>query len=218
MEFRLDLKNVILNTDEYRYCEVYKITNIINQKIYVGRTVSHILNNGKYRPYGMEGRFRSHISEAFSTKKNQCKYLNNAIRKYGVENFTLQLIRYCHSHEVDEVEIDEISKHNSLYPNGYNLTTGGQSYSYTNEQKYTISEGVVRYYKELKFQKFNGIIIDSINFDKYIKPLRRDGSQYGWYVYIKGKKVDFGGIHITLDKSKEMAYEFLNELVRRNNC
>ena len=75
----IDLKNVILNDELLRYCEIYKITNTINNKIYIGQAVSHILNHKKYRPYGMEGRFKSHIHEAFSNKKNQCHYLNNSI-------------------------------------------------------------------------------------------------------------------------------------------
>ena len=51
--------------------------------------IETIYDNKKYRPYGHAGRFRCHISEAFSTKKNQSHYLNNAIRKYGVEDFVV---------------------------------------------------------------------------------------------------------------------------------
>ena len=65
----LGLSNKILDNPTERYCEIYKITNISNGKIYVGQAVSHILNHKRYRPYGHEGRFRCHISEAFSTKK-----------------------------------------------------------------------------------------------------------------------------------------------------
>ena len=44
-----------------------------------------------------------------------------------------------------------------------------------------------------------------INYHKYIKPLNRNKKQYGWYVYIDGKKADFGGVHISLNESKEFA-------------
>lgn len=39
------------------------------------------------------GRFYDHISEAINNTKNkQCMYLNNAIRKYGKDNFTCKLL------------------------------------------------------------------------------------------------------------------------------
>ena len=44
--------------------EIYKITNLITNKMYIGQTRSHYLNNGKYRPFGHIGRFKSHISES----------------------------------------------------------------------------------------------------------------------------------------------------------
>ncbi len=65
----LELSNIIIDDPNKRYCEIYKITNLTTDKIYVGQAVSHILNHKRYRPYGHEGRFRCHISEAFSTKK-----------------------------------------------------------------------------------------------------------------------------------------------------
>ena len=70
---------------------VYEIKNNINNKSYIGQTLTHRLNHKRYRPYGHEGRFRCHISEAFSSKKNQSHYLNNAIRKYGANDFTVEL-------------------------------------------------------------------------------------------------------------------------------
>jgi hypothetical protein len=99
------LSKEILDNPTERYCEIYKITNLSNGKIYVGQAVSHILNHKRYRPYGREGRFRCHISEAFSTKKNQCHYLNNAIRKYGVDDFVLEL-----KFEKDKKKKDEDDK------------------------------------------------------------------------------------------------------------
>jgi len=67
----LELSNQILDDPTKRYCEIYKIIHLSSCKIYVGQAVSHILNHKRYRPYGHEGRFRCHISEAFSSKKNQ---------------------------------------------------------------------------------------------------------------------------------------------------
>ena len=69
------------------------------KKSYVGQVVSHILNTGKYRKHGMNKRLNEHFSEAFSSKKNQCHYLNNAIRKYGIEKFNVELLELCSMEE-----------------------------------------------------------------------------------------------------------------------
>ena len=53
---------------------------------------------------------------------------------------------------------------------------------------------------------------DYINIEKYIKPLKRNNEQYGWYVYIDRVKADFGGVHIPLDESKISATEFIKNL------
>lgn len=214
MDNSYDLKKSILDCETLRYCEIYKIINIINYKVYVGQAVSHILNHKRYRSYGMEGRFRCHISEAFSTKKNQCHYLNNAIRKYGASNFKLQLIKKCSLENSDTIESEEILKNNSLFPNGYNLNTGGKASMHTTESKKRVSMGVLNYFKDKKFERFKDIVIDDIDDDieKYVRPLNRNNIQYGWYVYIQRKKADFGGIHIPLEESKKMAIDFIFSL------
>ena len=74
--------------------EIYCMTNTVTKKQYIGQTVSHRKNRIKYRPFGYIGRFNDHISEALNnTKKKQCTYLNNSIRKYGKDIFTVKLIK-----------------------------------------------------------------------------------------------------------------------------
>ena len=208
----LELSNKILDNPTERYCEIYKIINLSNNKIYVGQAVSHILNHKRYRPYGHEGRFRCHISEAFSTKKNQSHYLNNAIRKYGVTTFVVELIEYCEISNADERETYYIKELNSLFPNGYNLKNGGSVFTHSDESKKRVSNGVSNYYKDKKYDRFKDIKNIDDNIEKYIKPLKRNNEQYGWYVYIDRVKADFGGVHILLDESKTSAIEFINNL------
>ena len=119
---------MILNIDEkYKVIgEIYKITNTTNGTSYIGQTRSHRLNHKKYRPFGYLGRFNDHIHEAFSSKKNQSRYLNSALRKYGKENFTCEKIHTCEVTELDALEIQSIIEFNTKYPNGYNLTNGGK--------------------------------------------------------------------------------------------
>lgn len=121
----------IYDTIEKVKGHIYKITCKETNKVYIGQTYSHIKNHGKYRPAGYLKRFASHISEAIiNTKKKQCTYLNNAIRKYGKDNFCCELLKTCELSELDENEKENIIKYNSLYPNGYNLTHGGKGAMY----------------------------------------------------------------------------------------
>jgi group I intron endonuclease len=210
-----ELSNKILDTPENRYCEIYKIINLITNKIYVGQAVSHILNHNKYRPYGRIGRFKCHISEALSQKNNQSHYLNNAIRKYGSENFKVELIEYCDIKDADIKEKHYISTCNSLFPNGYNLKHGGQSFTHSEESKRRLSCGVMKFYEDKKYAKFINITQIDDDVDKYIKPLIRNNVQYGWYVYINRVKADFGGVHISLEDSKQNALKFILELKSR---
>ena len=210
---RIKLSKEILDDPTTRYCEIYKITHLTSGKIYIGQSVSHILNHKRYRPYGHEGRFRCHISEAFSTKKNQCHYLNNAIRKYGVDDFVIELIEYCEIADANDKEIENIKRFNSLYPYGFNLKNGGGNvFTHSEESKKRVSNGLVNFYNDKKFERFKDIKSIDDDIDKYIKPLNRDNLQYGWYVYIDRTKADFGGTHISLESSKQKAIEFILKL------
>lgn len=91
--------------------EVYKITNLLNNKTYIGVSVDgHLV------------RWNKHLSDA----RNGTKYrLYNAMRKYGVENFKIELIENCESiKEMKEREIHYIDFYGS-YKFGYNMTKGG---------------------------------------------------------------------------------------------
>jgi len=196
-----------------RYVEIYKITCLQNNKMYVGQAVSHILNNGKYRRYGMERRLNGHISEAYSTKKNQCHYLNNSIRKHGRDQFIVEFLELCPQNESDKIESFYITKLDTMFPNGYNLKLGTITTQLSEEGKRRVSNGVYEYYKDQKFSRFEGVRFPEYeDINNFIKPLTRHKKQYGWYVYYQGKKADFGGVHISLDVSKNRAEEFIMEI------
>lgn len=122
-----------LNEKEKITGQIYKIVNLTTRKYYIGQVVSHRKNKGKYRPFGYIGRFNDHISEAINnTKRKQCTYLNNSIRRYGKETFIVKLLENCALDKLDYREKFYIDIHNSLYPNGYNLTKGGKTNKVTN--------------------------------------------------------------------------------------
>jgi len=209
----IDLSDKRIITKDERYVEIYKIICLSTNKLYVGQTVSHILNNGKYRRHGMKKRFKEHISESFSTKKNQCHYLNNAIRKYGQDNFIVELIEICNVENSDERETYYIKNLNSMFPSGFNLKYGTKTTYLSEEGKKRVSNGVHKYYIDKKYERFKNIVFpENVNIQNFIHPLRRNNIQYGWYVLINKLKADFGGIHISLDISKQRAEEFLNNL------
>jgi group I intron endonuclease len=141
---------MILNIDDNNKVvgEIYKITNITNDKSYIGQTRSHRLNRGKYRPFGYLGRFRDHISESKSNKKNCSRYLNYAFRKYGIHNFSCEIIDICQVEELDITEQKYISEHNTKYPNGYNLTSGGKGFTDIDGKHIWKHEPSVSLYKE----------------------------------------------------------------------
>ena len=133
---------MLLNSDEFHKVEgeIYKITNKVTGKCYVGQTRSHRLNHGKYRPFGHLGRFRDHISEANSNKPNQSRYLNSSLLKHGSDNFMCERLITCKVDELDEYEVKYISDLNTKFPNGYNLTDGGQGRGALKGEKIVLDE------------------------------------------------------------------------------
>lgn len=109
--------------DDINKGEIYKITNKTEGKSYIGGCKKYTSKNNN--TWGTIGRWKSHIIEATSGKKDHCRLLNQAIRKYKPENFDIIIICECENKELDEKEIYYIKEFNTLSPNGYNLTTGG---------------------------------------------------------------------------------------------
>ena len=93
---------------------IYTITNIINNKKYVGLS------------FNIEERWQQHIKYAF--KESNDRYHNNriynALRKYGIDNFKFEIIEECKKEKLKEREIYWIDYYDA-YNNGYNLTIGG---------------------------------------------------------------------------------------------
>ena len=135
-------ENDILDTNKKVYGLVYQMTNTQTGMMYVGQTVSHRKNKDKYRPFGIQGRFKDHISEAINnTKRKQCSYLNNAIRKHGQEVFSVELLETCMVSALNEREQHYIQEKDTLFPKGYNLTKGGKTfYETTALDKTTLQE------------------------------------------------------------------------------
>lgn len=90
---------------------IYKISNNINNKVYIGCSVD------------IDKRFKEHKSYEKSINQYN-KTLYKAFRKYGIENFSFEILEICLKEELAEKECFYIKKFNS-YLNGYNETIGG---------------------------------------------------------------------------------------------
>ena len=80
---------------------------------------------------------------AHKTNNNSCTAFSNAIKKYGWDNLTHEiLIEGLSLEEANYWEEYYIREHNTLIPNGYNLTTGGLNYIRSEEtcKKISISK------------------------------------------------------------------------------
>ena len=79
------------------------------------------------------------------------------------------------------------------------------------EGRKRVSVGVYKFYIDKKLERFSDVIIpDCVPLDKLVRPLKREGKHFGWYVFYKGNKADFGGIHIPLEIARHRAEEFVN--------
>lgn len=115
---------------------IYKIYNDINDKLYIGKTVT-----------SLEERFKQHVKDS-KRRRNEKRPLYNAMNKYGINHFHIELIEKCNLEELSAREIYWIGYYNT-YHNGYNATLGG--------------DGTILYDYDLIVQLFNtGLTVKEI--------------------------------------------------------
>lgn len=112
---------------------MYKITNQINEKVYIGQTVD------------ANKRWGAHKSFARNDDKPR-QYIHHAIAKYGSENFAFEVIATCRTQEdADVIEDQLIGQYDSRNKErGYNLKTGGSHGIHSEETKQKQSEATLR--------------------------------------------------------------------------
>lgn len=91
---------------------IYKITNVITDQLYIGKTTKTITD-----------RFDIHVKKS----KTVDTYLYRAFRKYGIAAFVIEVVEYV----TDPSLLDDREKHwirylNTSIPVGYNMTSGGE--------------------------------------------------------------------------------------------
>lgn len=94
-------------------CGIYKITNQLNQKFYIGKSVN------------IHKRWLAHCRDTDSCP------IHKAIQKYGKQNFSIEILEQCSQQKLNEKEIFWIEKYNGyLNSNCYNATRGGDGASH----------------------------------------------------------------------------------------
>lgn len=103
---------------------IYKVTNKINGKLYIGQTIGD-----------PNRRWQAHC------KKSGCRALSSAIQLYGKEAFIFSVVgAYSTVDELNDAEEYFIDFYNCLAPNGYNLQTGGNNHLVSAESRLRSSQ------------------------------------------------------------------------------
>ncbi|MFF7217922.1 GIY-YIG nuclease family protein [Mammaliicoccus sciuri] len=125
--------------------EVYKITNKINGKAYIGITT-----------VGIKKRYIQHC------KAKSC--IGYAIRKYGKENFEVSLIDVANGHkELIEKEKYWIDYHGT-FSNGYNMTVGGEGKSLNKRIRVELNEKQMKFLKYVECENKKEIDVENCHF------------------------------------------------------
>lgn len=174
---------------------VYKVTNLINNKIYIGIHSTEDLSDNYY---------------------GSGKYIKESIKKYGKENFKKEIICYCGSREeAFEKEKQLVDKQFIERNDVYNLSLGGKGSLECGCVRIISLKGIQKIVKieELDYYTNNGWRIWSKGYCRYFD---KDNNQY-WLLstdplieklslkaWTKGKKVmvDKDGKTIQVDKDK----------------
>lgn len=99
---------------DLKFTGIYLIKNTITKNCYVGQAKN------------IASRIHQHLGSAFSaSKKDYNTPLHAAFRKYGIDNFVLEVLQKCEYTELNELEQYWVSVYD-CFKNGYNQTAGGK--------------------------------------------------------------------------------------------
>lgn len=136
---------------------IYKITNLINNKVYIGQTVKTV-----------EKRFQQHKNNSNKDYFSQI-VLYKAFNKYGIENFICEEIEEVENKLLDEREIYWIDYYDSYF-NGYNSTIGGRA---TQLYNWDVDDIIEKYMKLKSARKVaNELGCDHSSIDKILNANR----------------------------------------------
>lgn len=102
---------IYLGTNDKKIGGIYKISNMINNKVYIGRTVSFLRRYNQYM-YDFKNKRIHHLNN----------HLLSSMTFYGLENFKFEILCICSLDESLRLEIEYMNLFNSLNRDfGYNI-------------------------------------------------------------------------------------------------
>ena len=101
---------------------IYKFTNKLTGESYIGQSTN-------IRKRYINHRCTYKVDKATGMAKENT-YFHHMLDYYGFDNFDFEVIEECSKDELNDKEMYYISKFNTLYPNGYNRTNGGNDVVY----------------------------------------------------------------------------------------
>ena len=187
--------------------EIYCLTSPSGKK-YVGQCVKQ-LSSGK--KWGYIQRWKDHIRDA--NTKNYCRQLNNAINKYGSENFTIEVIKECNIYELNYYEEYYIKLYNTLSPNGYNLTSGGSVCRQSEETQILKRKSMIGKNVGKIFPKRPRLREEDNALPKYVRYYRDHSGKEGYRVSNHPilKEKSFLSKKLPLEIKLELALKYLNQ-------
>jgi group I intron endonuclease len=147
-----------------KYGIVYKATNKINNKVYIGQTWRYLSE-----------RIWNH------THHSGCTLFYNALMKYKLENFVWEVLFKSDRQDILDIEEDKLIKlHKSNNKEfGYNLRLGGSCGKFSEESKDKMRKSTLRYFKNKEARIKHGKIqkLRFSNFEERIKHSRAHGGK-----------------------------------------
>lgn len=95
---------------------IYKITNLLNGKVYIGQSKDIYVRYNQHHKYEYKNESRADF------------HLYQAFKKYGLDNFSIEVVELCPQNELNDKEIYWIEYYDS-FKQGYNMTAGGSNLS-----------------------------------------------------------------------------------------
>jgi len=189
--------------------EIYCLTSPSGKK-YIGQCVKKLSNNKKW---GYISRWKDHIRDSQDINKNYCRLLNNAIRKYKPENFIIEIIKECPIDDLNYFETFYIDNFNTLTPNGYNLTSGGNCCKHSKETNELKRISMIGKNKGKVYPKKNRKREQDNNLPKYLRYYKdcsgKEGYRISHHTILNNKS--FLSKKISLDEKLQLALNYLNQ-------
>lgn len=179
---------------------IYKITNTVNNKCYIGVTTQA---NPNERWSHHKSAIRANIG---------CPFLQKAFKKYGEDAFKFEVLIICFNEDAFKFENEYILKYNSMSPNGYNVAVGGirgptfLGKHHSNETKKILSQKSIAYHNTPEMLRKHSESAKLFNSTHNIGDLMKKSEK--WQKALKEGRI---GGHSKTDDGKKRISEGLKE-------